>query len=257
MLTPLTATCLSDLPGIAHGFFTRKGGISTGIYAGLNCGFGSNDDAAHVTENRARVARHLGAKTGGVLTLHQIHSATALVVTGDIARNDLPKADGLVTRTRGLVIGVLAADCAPVLFADPEAQVIGAAHAGWRGAVGGIVEATIAAMEGIGADRRRIRASVGPCINQASYEVGREFEADVVARDPANAVFFAKRGPSGRAHFDLPAYVAARLIAAGIKAVERQTPCTYENESLFYSFRRSTHAKAPDYGRQNSAIVLI
>ena len=257
MLKPLAASCLSNLPGLAHGFFTREGGVSSGIYAGLNCGFGSNDEAAHVAENRARVARHLGATSESVLTLHQIHSATALVVTADIARGELPKADGIVTRTRGVVIGALAADCAPVLFVDPDAQVIGAAHAGWRGAVGGIVEATIAAMEGIGADRRRIRASVGPCISQANYEVGPEFEADLIARDSANVVYFARLGPNGRAHFDLPGYVTALLTAAVAGKIERQTPCTYANESLFYSFRRATHANAPDYGRQISAIVLI
>ena len=257
MLKPLTAACLSGLPGIAHGFFTREGGVSSGIYAGLNCGFGSSDDPARVAENRARVARQLGALAPAVLTLHQVHSATAVMVSADIARPGLPKADGLVTATRGLAIGVLAADCAPVLFADPQAGVIGAAHAGWRGAVGGVLEATVAAMERIGADRRRIRAAVGPCISQASYEVGPEFEAEFIKREGANAAFFGPFGQNGRSHFDLAGYVASRLAASGIAQIARQTPCTYQNESLFYSYRRTTHAKAADYGRQISAILLI
>ena len=256
MLNPLHAACLTGLSGIRHGFFTREGGLSRGIYAGLNCGFGSHDDPALVAENRARVARHLGSINPGVLTLHQIHSATARVVETDIARADLPRADGVVTRTRGLVIGTLAADCAPVLFADPVAQVIGAAHAGWRGAVGGILEATVAAMEALGAQRAQIHAAVGPCISQANYEVGPEFEAGLVARDCANRAYFSHAGGASHAHFDLPAFVAARLRAAGIAHGERQTPCTYANESLFFSFRRTTHRKEADYGRQISAIVL-
>jgi len=255
-LAPLTADNLAGLPGIAHGFFTRQGGVSEGIYASLNCGFGSSDTAARVAQNRARVAHHLGATSGDVLTLHQVHSALAVAVTGHIPRGELPKADGLVTRTRGLVIGALAADCAPVLFADPVAGVIGAAHAGWRGAVGGVLEATVGAMLDLGADRAHIRAAVGPCISQASYEVGPDFEADLVARDPLNATFFAHNATTGRAHFDLPGYVAARLTHSGIVSVTRQTPCSYTNDQLFYSFRRTTHAKQADYGRQISAIVL-
>ena len=256
MLAPLTAACLADLPGMRHGFFTRDGGVSTGIYAGLNCGFGSNDDPALVGENRARVAGHLGSPVPAVLTLHQVHSAIAVTVDEHIPRLELPKADGAVTATRGLVIGALAADCAPVLFADPEAQVIGAAHAGWRGAAGGVVEATVAAMVRLGARREHIRASVGPCINQASYEVGRDFEADLVARDTANTAFFTRIGTNPRPHFDLPGFVEAQLRRARIGTVERVSPCTYENESLFFSFRRTTHRKQADYGRQISAIVL-
>ena len=256
MLAPLTAACLADLPGIRHGFFTRDGGVSTGIYAGLNCGFGSNDDPALVGENRARVAGHLGSPVPAVLTLHQVHSAIAVTVDEHIPRLELPKADGAVTATRGLVIGALAADCAPVLFADPVAHVIGVAHAGWRGAVGGVVEATVAAMVRLGARREHIRASVGPCINQASYEVGRDFEADLVARDTANTAFFTRIGTNPRPHFDLPGFVEAQLRRARIGTIERVSPCTYENESLFFSFRRTTHRKQADYGRQISAIVL-
>lgn len=255
MLEPITANCLTG-DGVRHGFFTRLGGISRGLYAGLNCGFGSNDEHDAVAENRRRVAQCLTPSASSVLTVHQIHSAIAVVVDGDIRRPDLPKADGLVTKTRGLVIGALAADCAPVLFADREAGVIGAAHAGWRGAVGGIVEATVAAMESIGARRERMAACVGPCINQPNYEVGEDFKTNLVAMDPANVAFFVNAGASGLPHFDLPGFVAAQLAKSRVGTIERQTPCTYENESLFFSFRRTTHRKEPDYGRQISAIVL-
>ncbi len=256
MLKPLTAACLSDLSGMRHGFFTRAGGVSMGLYAGLNCGFGSNDDQALVAENRTRAARTLDPQSSSVLTVHQVHSALAVHVTGHIPRNDLPKADAAVTATPGLVIGALAADCAPVLFADPSAGVIGAAHAGWRGATGGIVEATVAAMERLGAHRADIRACVGPCINQMSYEVGTDFEEALVARDSANTAFFARLGRNPKPHFDLPGFVMSRLEAAGLGAIERQAPCTYANESEFFSFRRMTHRKDGDYGRQISAIVL-
>lgn len=255
-LEPMTAACLAELPGVKHGFFSRQGGVSGGIYASLNCGFGSNDEHDVVAENRRRVASYLMPSASSVLTVHQVHSAVAVVVDREIARADLPKVDGLVTRTKGLVIGALAADCAPVLFADAEAGVIGAAHSGWRGAVGGIVEATVAAMEQIGARRDRIRACVGPCINQRNYEVGDAFMADVVARDPAYAAFFARMGAGGLPHFDLPGFVVAQLRRARIGTIEQLTPCTYENESLYFSFRRTTHRKEPDYGRQISALVL-
>ena len=255
MLEPIVAQCLTGA-GVRHGFFTRKAGVSTGIYAGLNCGFGSSDDTQAVAENRRRVAGCLSPSASSVLTVHQVHSAVAVVVDRDIAPADLPKVDGVVTKTRGLVIGALAADCAPVLFVDREAGVIGAAHAGWRGAVSGIVEATVAAMETQGARRGRIAACVGPCINQRNYEVGAEFMANLVAMDAANAAFFVNAGASRLPHFDLPGFVAAQLAKTRVGTIERQTPCTYENESLFFSFRRTTHRKEPDYGRQISAIVL-
>jgi polyphenol oxidase len=187
-----------------------------------------------------------------VLTVHQIHSANAVVVDRPIARADLPKADAAVTRMRGLVLGTLAADCAPVLFADPAAGVIGAAHAGWRGAVSGIIESTIAAMETLGASRATIHACVGPCINQHSYEVGEAFRAHLATDDQA---FLAPMGANHTVHFDLPGFVHSRLMRAGIAKCERQSPCTYENESLFFSFRRTTHRKEADYGRQISAEV--
>lgn len=256
MLSPLQADNLSILPGIRHGFFTRQGGISRGLYASLNCGAGSKDDPVAVIENRARVAQHLGSFSDDVQTIYQIHSGTAQVVDKLVPREALPKGDALVTRTRGLVLGILTADCAPVLFADAEAGVVGAAHAGWRGALGGILEATVAAMEGLGADRARIFAALGPTIGAQSYEVGPEFVAAFEAADPDNARFFTM--PKGRTtpHFDLPGYVMSRLGRLGLKYAERHAPCTYENESMFFSFRRTTHRKEPDYGRQISAIVV-
>jgi YfiH family protein len=208
-----------------------------------------------VTENRTRVAHHLGSAADDVQTLHQVHSASALVVDSLTPRESLPKADALVTRTRGLAIGVLTADCAPVLFADPEAMVVGAAHAGWRGAIAGVLEATLEAMEGIGAERRRIHAAVGPSISQDAYEVGPEFEAEFLAADAANRRYF-RRSASNRPHFDLPGYVNHRLASLGVRSVESRAHCTYENESLFFSYRRSTHRKESDYGRQISAIVV-
>lgn len=257
MTEPLTARCLTGLPGIRHGFFTRQGGVSQGIYASLNCGHGSSDAPEAVSENRRRVAAALGqSDAANVLTLYQVHSATAVVVDRPLPRAALPKADALVTRTPGLVVGALAADCAPVLLADPEARVVAAAHAGWRGALAGVVEAAIEAMEGLGAARSRIRAAVGPCIGQAAYEVGPEFEAQFLEADPAHARFFKRPDPTGRPRFDLPAFVESRLAGAGIAAFERQSPCTFNDASLFFSYRRTTKAKDLDYGRQISAIVL-
>ncbi len=257
MLTPLEAACLSALPGVRHGFFTRAGGVSNGLYASLNCGLGSRDDPKAVLENRARAARRLGAAGDAVVTLYQVHGTMALVVDGPAARGGLPKADAVVTKTPGLAIGVLTADCAPVLFAAPGSGVVAAAHAGWRGASGGILEATLGAMERLGADRADIRAAIGPCINQAAYEVGPEFEAEVLAKDASGARFFTRARADARPRFDLPAYAAHRLTRAGVTGIERQTPCTRENESNFFSFRRSQHRKEPDYGRQISVIVVL
>jgi polyphenol oxidase len=255
----IEAGCLDDLRdhGIRHGFFTKRGGVSDGIYGSLNCGLGSNDDPVKVLENRARVARHLGATDHQVVTLHQTHSSTALIVDQPYPPRDaVPKADAVVTRTPGLAIGALAADCNPVLFADPQAKVVAAAHAGWRGALGGIIESTIAAMESLGAQRARIRAAVGPCINQAAYEVGPEFEAEFLKASADYAVFFNRASPGSRPHFDLPGFVMMRLGRAGVGTTERVAHCTYENESKFFSFRRTTHRKEADYGRQISAIMV-
>ena len=256
MLTPIQARCLTGQPGIAHGFFTRQGGVSTGLYASLNCGPGSEDEAASVIENRTRVASHLGVAVTRLVTPQQIHGVHAVVATAAWTMETMPKADAIVTQTRGLAIGVLAADCTPVLFADPEAGVIGAAHAGWRGAVGGVIEATVAAMVTLGARRDRIRAAIGPCISPDAYEVGPEFEARVLALDPANQRFLTRHEAQARAHFDLPACVLERLRAEHLGDIENASVCTYGRESLLFSYRRTTHRRAPDYGRQISAIVL-
>jgi YfiH family protein len=256
MLTPIEAQNLTALPGIRHGFFTRAGGISTGIYASLNCGLGSSDATERVLENRRRVAAYLGGRFDGVVTLYQEHGAKAFTVTQPIARDALPKADAVVTSTPGLVIGVLTADCAPVLFADPDANVVAAAHAGWRGAVAGIIESTITAMERLGAERSRIAAAIGPCINQPAYEVGADFEAELLARDPAYARFLARREVGSKAHFDLPGFVLGRIAEAGIANIVNAAECTHGNESLFFSYRRTTQRKEADYGRQISAIVV-
>lgn len=256
MPTALTADILSSIEGIRHGFFGRQGGVSTGLYASLNCGLGSADERGAVIENRGRVAAALGARPSSVTTLHQVHSATAFVIERPLAREEVPKADALVTRTPGVVIGAMAADCTPVLFADPVTRTIAAAHAGWRGALGGVLEATVAAMEGLGAQRANIRAAIGPTINQPAYEVGPEFEAQVLAQSPDSARFFARPSAAGRAHFDLPGFVEQRLVDCGLAAIERRTACTYDNESLYFSFRRATHRREPDYGRQISAIVV-
>src|SRR5688572_20745160 len=217
MLSPLQADTLSILPGIRHGFFTRKGGVSRGLYASLNCGAGSKDDPVAVVENRSRVAAHLGGFGDDVQTVYQVHSGTAIAVDRLTAREDLPQADGLVTATRGLVIGILTADCTPVLFADAEAGVVGAAHAGWRGAFGGILAATVSAMEGLGADRSRIFAAVGPSIGVSSYAVGPEFVAAFEAQDAGNARFFTI--PKGRStpHFNLVGYVGEHLGRLGLR----------------------------------------
>jgi polyphenol oxidase len=254
----IEAGCLLDLAGdgIRHGFFTRQGGVSGGIYGALNCGLGSNDDAGLVLENRARVARHLGAALPQVVTLYQSHSNIALIVDQPYPRDAVPKADAVVTRTPGLAVGALAADCTPVLFADPVARVVAAAHAGWRGALGGIIESTLVAMETLGATRGNIRAAVGPCINQPSYEVGPEFEAEFLKVSLDYADYFHRAAPGARPHFDLPGFVMRRLGQAGVGTSERVMLCTYENESKFYSFRRTTHAKEGDYGRQISAIMV-
>ena len=250
----LEARTLTALPSIAHGFFGRDGGVSTGLYTSLNCGPGSKDDRAAVTENRRRVAQVLapGAK---LASLAQIHSPFVHVVGEGWDTTQHPEGDGMVTATPGIGLGILTADCGPVLFADPDARVIGAAHAGWKGAIGGILDATVAAMETLGARRDRILAAIGPCISVASYEVGEDFRARFLEADAANARFFAN-GKPGHCHFDLEAYVAARLAGLGVGAVEGLGVCTYPAENGFFSFRRTTHAGEPDYGREISAILL-
>ena len=241
-----------NLSQISHGFFGRTGGVSTGIYDSLNCGPGSGDEPGAVTENRRRVAARMN---GELVTLHQIHSDRTVAVTGPW-QGECPQADAMVTATTGLALGILTADCAPVLFADPQARIIGAAHAGWKGALGGVIESTLAAMETLGADRARIAAAVGPCIAQDSYEVGAEFRARFTAADSANIRFFAASDKPDYFRFDLEGYVVHRLAAAGVANVEPLGADTYAREADFFSFRRTTHRKEPNYGRQISVIAL-
>ena len=255
-LSPLESTMISREAGsaIAHGFFTRKGGISNGIYAGLNVGQGSSDAPENVSENRRRVAEWFGRSEADLATLYQIHSADVVTVTR-APSSDRPRADGQVTREPGLVLGILTADCGPVLFADAEAGVVGAAHAGWKGALGGVLEATIAAMEGLGARRNRIVATLGPSISQANYEVGPEFIERFVAEDAQFAQFFRPSAKPDHHMFDLPGLTVARLEKAGITA-DHLDVCTYREEEDFFSYRRTTHRAEPDYGRQISAIMI-
>jgi len=246
------------MPGLAHGFFGISGGVSEGLYASLNCGPGSKDDPRSVAENRRRVAQALGADVR-LVSLSQIHSSIVHILpAGDEVRDG----DGMVTATRGLALGILTADCAPVLLADARAGVIGAAHAGWKGAVGtkeggGILEAILDAMEKLGARRGDIAAAIGPCISQANYEVGWEMRDKVLEGGLRMRKFFVPSGREGHSRFDLEDYVAHRLTAAGAGRVEKLGVCTYPENSGFFSFRRTTHAGAPDYGRQVSAIALL
>jgi YfiH family protein len=242
-----------SLAPLRHGFFTRRGGASSGVFSGLNCGLGSSDQREVVEINRARVARAMGVAPTHLAGVHQVHSARAVVVTG--INGPRPDADGIVTKTPGLALCVLTADCQPVLFADPDAGVIGAAHAGWRGALEGVLETTIDAMEGLGARRDQINAVIGPSISQNAYEVGPEFLDTFMAEDPENARFFAQ-GQGDRMQFNLPAFGLHRLRTAGIKHAEWTRHCTYSDPDRFYSYRRSTHAKEADYGRLISTITL-
>jgi YfiH family protein len=253
----LQAASLSTLPGIRHAFFTRDGGVSNGIYASLNGGVGSNDEPGHVAENRARMAASLGVRPDHLLTAYQIHSPDAVIIDGPWApQQQRPRADALVTKRPGLAIAVSTADCGPVLLADEAAGVVGAAHAGWRGAANGVLEATIAAMEDCGADRERIVAALGPMIRQSSYEVGPEFVAAFQAQDAANERFFAPASRAGHALFDLANYIAIRLAAAGIRHIEDLGHCTYSDPARFFSYRRSAHRRESDYGRHINAIAL-
>lgn len=247
---------LEGLEGIQHGFFTRQGGVSEGLYASLNCGFGSDDETECVAQNRQRVCAELGCETSEINTPYQTHSADVVVADEGWSRQEAPNADAIVTRKAGLVIGILTADCAPVLFADEKAGIIGAAHAGWRGAIGGILEATIEAMIAQGARRSDIRAAVGPCLHQDNYEIGSEFEEQFIKTHSDYKQYFKVVEKSGRSHFDLPGFVLARLEGAGLEKTAYSALCTYENESQFFSYRRNCHKKLPDYGRQVSAIVL-
>ena len=248
---------LKEQNGIRHGFFTREGGVSSDIYASLNCGFGSGDKAENVRENRARVAAKLGTTRTELVTVRQIHSSRVIVADAPWQPGEAPEADAIVTSTPSLAVGVLTADCTPILFADPEAAVVAAAHAGWKGARAGIIDAVIEAMEGVGACRDRICAAIGPTISATAYEVGPEFEAAFLDGNAENGKYFSRAAPHQRPHFDLPFYCRDRAQAARIANVEVLNLCTYQNESLFFSYRRSVHRGEADYGRQISAIVIL
>lgn len=253
----LTSKIISGSGNIRHGFFTRRGGVSFGLYESLNCGLGSGDDPGRVRTNRARAMDRLGVRGEALLTASQVHSGRAATVKEPWPTSHRPEVDGLVTRTPGIAIGVLAADCVPVLLADGEAGVIGAAHAGWKGAHAGIIEATVGAMLAEGADVGRITAALGPSIGFESYEVGAEFQASFMADSADNERFFvASETREGHFRFDLGAYVIKRLAATGIKAVEKIEADTYADERRFFSFRRATHRGEKGYGRNLSAIVL-
>jgi polyphenol oxidase len=251
----LQASSFGELKNIRHAFFTREGGVSSGIYRSLNAGIGSKDSPDLVRENRSRMAESLGVAPENFLSCYQIHSPTVVIVDAPWTRENSPKADALVTRRPGLAIGVATADCGPVLFADAEASVIGAAHAGWKGAVTGVVEATLDAMEGLGAERKRIRVALGPMIRQPNYEVGPEFVARL-AEEGAER-FFKPSVREGHAMFDLAGYIRTRLERAGIAQIEDTGLCTYAEPERFFSYRRSTHRSEPDYGRHISAIALV
>jgi polyphenol oxidase len=246
---------MSEIPGLRHAFFTREGGVSDGIYAGLNGGLGSSDVPANVQENRRRMAMHMGVAPEHFLSLHQIHSPDVVVATGPWDGPARPKADAIVTKTENLAVGVTTADCGPVLFVDPAERVIGAAHAGWKGALTGVLESTLQAMETLGADRARIVTAIGPMIRQPSYEVGAEFVARFLADDAANEAFFIPSRREGHAMFDLAGFIRKRLEKAGVRQIDDLGHDTYADDR-FFSYRRSVHRSEPDYGRHVHAIAL-
>ncbi|MGX5735093.1 peptidoglycan editing factor PgeF [Bosea thiooxidans] len=251
----ITARELAAEAGIRHAFFTRAGGASGGIYASLNGGLGSNDDPAAIAENRARMAQHLKVEPTHLVSLYQVHSPDVEVVTGPWP-GERPKADAMVTTSQNVALGVSTADCGPILFADGEARVIGAAHAGWKGAFSGIVGATVTAMEKLGARRERILAVLGPTISAKAYEVGPEFIERFKAENRTYSRFFTPSERPARAMFDLPAFIALKAQEAGIGRFVDLALCTYGDEQRFFSYRRTTHRGEPDYGRLISAIAL-
>lgn len=241
-------------PGVTHGFFSRNGGVSKGPYKSLNVGRGSNDNPENIETNRTRVAEALGTNTTHLLSLWQCHSRDVLIVNAPLG-DTRPKADGLVTKTKGLALSALAADCGPILLSDPKAGVIGACHAGWRGALSGISDATIDAMETIGAKREQIRGVLGPCISQDNYEVGSDFRDTFVAENESYDRFF-KLGPAGKPHFDLKRFILMRLRHAGLSLIDALPDCTYGAPEQYFSYRYNTHQGVSDYGRNISAIML-
>lgn len=251
------ASNLEREKGIAHAFFGRTGGVSEGLYSSLNCGPGSGDDREHVVENRRRTLGSLASVRTKLVTLYQVHSSDTVLARQAWEIGNAPRADAMVTDVPGIALGILTADCAPVLFADAEARVIGAAHAGWKGALAGVIGSVVAAMERLGAKRDRIRSAVGPCISQESYEVGDELRAMLEAGQSDNAAFFAPAKRAAHWQFDLAGFARTQLRRAGIEDAVSVPACTYRQESDFFSYRRATHRSEPDYGRQLSAILLV
>ncbi|OAN50654.1 polyphenol oxidase [Paramagnetospirillum marisnigri] len=252
----ITLSALNDFTRVRHGFFTREGGVSEGVYASLNCGPGSKDAPAAVAENRRRAMAMMDLPAEALLTLYQAHTADVVVVREPWAAGQQPTADALVTDRPGLALGILTADCAPVLLADGKAGIVAAAHAGWKGALGGVLDNTVKAMVGLGAKTANIVAAMGPCIGHRSYEVGPEFPAPFLAEDGANVDFFAPAPRSGHALFDLPGYISRKLSRLGVHEVTRVPADTCRDETRFFSYRRACLRGEPDYGRQLSAIVL-
>ncbi len=248
---------LASLPMVKHAFFTRRNGVSQGLYATLNGGLGSNDAQTHIAENRQRMAQHLSVAPSDLLSLYQIHSADVVTVKTAWAASERPKADAMVTDRPGLMLGISTADCGPVLFADTHRPIVGAAHAGWRGALTGILEATVDAMEMLGAERGAIVAVLGPTIGREHYEVGPDFPTPFLARDAADERFFSPGDRPEHFLFDLPGYIVRRLNAIGVRTVVDLGLCTYSDEQRFFSYRRTTHRSEADYGRLISAIGLI
>lgn len=252
----ITSSELDAHTKLKHGFFTRRDGVSGGVYKGLNCGYGSGDNNANIDQNRTIAMAKLGVGRENLNTVYQIHSADVVVADTAWSLNERPKADAIVTDQPGLAIGIMTADCTPVLFADPKAGVIGAAHAGWKGAFGGVLSETVAEMEQLGANRAHIVAAVGPCIHQKSYEVGPEFIQSFLDKETTNSRFFVPSVKADHHHFDLPGFVLDKLSELGLLVVQNVSEDTYADEGKFFSYRRATHAKEADYGRGLSAIVL-
>ncbi len=254
-LDPICAPVLSATPAVAHGFFTRRGGASTGIYESLNTGRGSDDAPGAVAENLQRLCNHFGCETSALRSVRQIHSALCHQV-GAHAPAERPEGDAMVTATPGVVVGVLTADCAPLLFADSQARVVAAAHSGWKGSVSGVIEATLEAMARLGATAQTTAVAIGPTISQKNYQVRQDFHDRVCAKDGRAAQFFSDDAAAGAYRCDLPGYIRMRLTEAGVGAVEDIGLCTYEDEARFFSYRRTTHRGEPDYGRMMAAIML-
>ena len=252
----IQSPALATLKRVRHAFFTREGGVSEGVYASLNGGLGSNDDRAHVNENRKRMTAALEVAEGALAMAFQVHSPDAVIATHPWTRDGRPRADAVVTATSNLAVGITIADCGPVLLADESAGVIAAVHAGWKGALDGVIESAVAAMEQLGAKRTRIVAAIGPLIRKESYEVGPEFVARFRAADPGNRCYFSVAERPGHAMFDLPGYIARKLLMARVGTIQDLGLDTYSDETHFYSYRRSVHRKEADYGRLVAAIAL-